>query len=631
MAKNKSVVRKVRLMPKIGELFKSKSLGVQLLISHLLLVALMGIVMVGAAAEFLNLGRSIDRIFTANYRSVRAAQDMKDALERMDSASTFVLAGHAERAKKQYVENLARFQKAYVIESSNITEVGEARLVRALTKNAASYRIDIEKLLDANPPMSTVQARKYYFTVLEQGFMRLKGDIQAILDLNQAAILVADSKAKNEASRATARAVFVTLSALFLATYMTFKAVHTAVSPLILLTRQAEQIGTGDLDQKINIERSDEVGALAVSFNQMAEKLKAARNSIEHQLHLAQRMSDDALQSLYDPVIVTDANGVVVHVNRAAEGLFGSAQELVNHPVEVAISNRQVVQPIINALSHDYKPPSDTEQNGVNLKLETEHRIYFPRATPMHDDDGHLLGAVVVLEDVTHLNELDRLKTEFLGVASHELRTPVTSLLLSAELLKEGSAGTLNPKQQNIVEAQLEDLNRLNILLRDLLDLTRLEAGTTPPRFEIIYPGELVTSAVEQVSAEAETKSVNISINTPNNLPSIRADKNQIERVLVNLIGNSLRHTSDGGHIDINLTVQDGWVVFVVEDTGTGIPKEYLPRIFERFMQVPGATQGGAGLGLSISRSIVKAHGGEITVKSDLGKGSTFTFTIPKA
>lgn len=615
----------------MSEVFKRKSLEVQLLISHMLLIALMAIVMVGAVAAFLHLGRSIDRILTANYKSVRAAQDMKDALERMDSASTFVLAGNPDRARKQYAVNLSRFQKAYIVEANNITEVGEAELVKALTEQSETYSNCAEKLIYATPPMSTSQARTYYFSVLEPSFSHLKANIQTILDLNQAAILRADVKAKGEARGSAARAVIITLGALLLAAYMTFKAVRTAVDPLILLARQAEEIGTGNLDQRIEVERSDEVGALAASFNQMAEKLKAARVSLEHQLHLAQRMSDDALRSLFDPVIVTDANGVVVHVNRAAEGLFGTSQEMVNHPVGEAINNRQIVQSITDALGHDYKPPSDADQNAITLKLETGRRTYFPRATPMHDYDGQLLGAVVVLEDVTHLSELDRLKTEFLGVASHELRTPVTSLLLSAQLLKEGAAGQLNSKQQEVVEAQLEDLDRLNILLRDLLDLTRLEAGVTPPRFEIVHPEALVNSVVEQVSAEAEAKGITINTSFQSELSSIRADSNQISRVLVNLLGNALRHTSTGGSIRIDVASQDSQVAFILRDTGTGIPKEYLPRIFDRFTQVPGATRGGAGLGLSISRSIVKAHGGDITVESELGKGSTFTFTIPKA
>jgi signal transduction histidine kinase len=249
----------------------------------------------------------------------------------------------------------------------------------------------------------------------------------------------------------------------------------------------------------------------------------------------------------------------------------------------------------------------------------------------MHDYDGQLLGAVVVLEDVTHLSELDRLKTEFLGVASHELRTPVTSLLLSAQLLKEGAAGPLNLKQQEVVDAQLEDLDRLNVLLRDLLDLTRLEAGVTPPRFEIVSPEKLVASALEQVSAEAEAKGIRLDTSVQSDLPSVRADRNQIGRVLLNLLGNALRHTSAGGQIEIDVHSQDRRVAFAIKDTGTGIPKEYLSRIFDRFTQVPGATRGGAGLGLSISRSIVKAHGGDITAESELGKGSTFTFTLPKA
>ncbi|HLV79743.1 MAG TPA: ATP-binding protein, partial [Chthonomonadaceae bacterium] len=255
-------------------------------------------------------------------------------------------------------------------------------------------------------------------------------------------------------------------------------------------------------------------------------------------------------------------------------------------------------------------------------------RTYRLRATPMHDERV-LLGAVAVLEDITHLRELDRLKTEFISVASHELRTPVTSLLLSVQLMQEGAAGALTPPQQEIVAAQREDLERLERMMRDLLDITRLEAGVMPPRFEIARPQELVAAAVEAVTAQAEAKGICLAGDAPADLPPVRADRAQIQRVLVNLISNAVRHTPEGGRIAVSARAEGNMVAFRVQDTGAGIPKEYLSRIFERFVQVPGATRGGAGLGLSIARTIVGAHGGAISAESEPGQGSTFTFTLP--
>lgn len=360
----------------------------------------------------------------------------------------------------------------------------------------------------------------------------------------------------------------------------------------------------------------------------MTERLREARRIQEQQLHLAQRMSDEALTSLFDPVVVTDSQGCIIHVNRAAEGIFGQVDKLVGSSVSDVISETGIVREIQSAIVECGKK-TEREPETVQIHIGAGTRSYYPRATAMCDDDGTLLGAVAVLEDVTHLTELDRMKTEFISVASHELRTPVASLLLAAQLLQEGSVGQLSPQQQEIVAAQLEDLQRLDRLMKDLLDLTRLELGTTPPRLEIAQPAEIVKNAVDSIASQAEAKGINLVSEVTDMLPTLRVDKAQINRVMVNLLSNALRHTQSGGRITVRAARSDNAIKFEVEDTGAGIPREYLPRIFDRFVHVPGATGGGAGMGLSIAQAIVKAHGGEISAESELGKGSRFIFTLP--
>jgi NtrC-family two-component system sensor histidine kinase KinB len=247
----------------------------------------------------------------------------------------------------------------------------------------------------------------------------------------------------------------------------------------------------------------------------------------------------------------------------------------------------------------------------------------------MRDAEDVLLGAAIVLEDVTHLRELDRLKTEFIGVASHELRTPVQSLLLSVQLLSEGAAGELTPEQREIVAAQKDDLERMERMMRDLLDVTRLEAGVVPPRFELVEARELIDAAVRSALPQAEEKGIHLQSTVTEDLPQVRADRGQITRVLVNLLNNAVRHSPNGGEVTVTARLIDSRLRVAVIDHGSGIPQEYVPRIFERFVQVPGATRGGAGLGLSIAASIVHAHGGEIRVESEPGKGSEFTFELP--
>jgi NtrC-family two-component system sensor histidine kinase KinB len=257
----------------------------------------------------------------------------------------------------------------------------------------------------------------------------------------------------------------------------------------------------------------------------------------------------------------------------------------------------------------------------------SEHAFRL-RTTPMRDDEGRLLGAVTLLEDITHLREIDRLKSEFIATASHELRTPLTSVQMSVHLLLEAAAGKLTDKQQEVLQACREDCDRLERLMRDLLDLSKIEAGETAPHLVDVSARDLVISAVEPLRAQVESKGLAFRVEAPSDLPFVLADRAQIERVIANLVSNAVRHTDPGGEIQIAAVRRAGRIAVSVRDTGRGIPPEYLPNIFEKFVRVPDAPSGGAGLGLAISKSIVEAHGGQIVVQSKLGHGTTFTFTL---
>lgn len=608
-----------------------KSLRTQLLASHLALVALMALVMLGAVVNFFRLGRSIDRILEDNYKSVIAAQTMKEALERQDSAATFFLAGQVDKARKQYRENRPKFESAYTIESTNITESGEQQVAKSIGRDYAAYRGGLERLLFAKPALPEAEARTYYFSQLEPIFLKLKGEAQNVLDINQAAIVRADARAKTEARNGALLGLFSTIAALVLAVFFARRAINASLTPLLALTQEAEQIGAGHLNRKIELHRDDEVGLLATAFNDMAAKLREAQREQQLRLHRAEKMSDAALESLFDPVLVTDATGTIVNLNKAAEGLFGPIQRAIGLPVAQLTHEPKIVAAVERAIRQETVSAEEGEAGLVSLQNMEKPRVYRLRTTPMRDDDGAILGSALVLEDITHLRELDRLKTEFISVASHELRTPVTSLLLSAQLLEEGAAGALNETQTEVVKAQREDLTRLDVLLRDLLDLSKLEAGATPPRFEWVAPRELVDNAAQGITAQAKAKGLHLQTTARDDLPLVKADRAQIHRVLSNLLNNAIRHTPPGGDVRLEAEANGQSVLFRVSDTGSGIPAQYRQHIFERFAQVPGATRGGAGLGLPISQTILHAHGGAITVESEVGQGSSFEFNLPIA
>jgi signal transduction histidine kinase len=202
---------------------------------------------------------------------------------------------------------------------------------------------------------------------------------------------------------------------------------------------------------------------------------------------------------------------------------------------------------------------------------------------------------------------------------------------MGIHLLLEGTTGQLAERQQEILEVCREDTARLDRLMRELLDLSKIESGAVTPVFAPIRPSTLISEAIEPLRLQVESRGVRLEVDAPPDLPAISADRSQIERVITNLITHALRATTAGGAITVAAAPRGEEIAISVADTGSGIPREYLSRIFEPFVQVPRATGGGAGLGLTISRRIIEAHGGQLTVQSSPGQGSTFTFTVRRA
>jgi NtrC-family two-component system sensor histidine kinase KinB len=347
-------------------------------------------------------------------------------------------------------------------------------------------------------------------------------------------------------------------------------------------------------------------------------------------LLVAQQTTEAAIDSLYDPVIVTDGEGCVTKLNPAAEEIFGSEKENTGRHVGEVARDARIAGAVAEALESQRPVAGEGMSSVLPLAVDGSERAFRLRTTPMRDNGHHLLGAVTILEDITHLREIDRLKSEFIATASHELRTPLTSVQMGVHLLLEGALGELTDSQNEVLQACRQDCERLDKLMRDLLDLSKIEAGESQPQLAAVSARDLLIKSVKELRPQVEAKGLELIIDAPVELPLVMVDRLQIERVISNLVINALRHTKIG-EIKISAEQRDNHVAVSVRDTGSGIPAEYLPHIFDKFVQVPDALTGGAGLGLTISKSIVETHGGQISVQSQVGMGTTFTFTLPLA
>jgi signal transduction histidine kinase len=218
------------------------------------------------------------------------------------------------------------------------------------------------------------------------------------------------------------------------------------------------------------------------------------------------------------------------------------------------------------------------------------------------------------------------------STVSHELKTPLTGLQMAVHILLEESVGPLTPKQAELLLAARQDADRLLAMINDLLDLTRIEHGRVTLDLEPLAPADLVTEVIARFSPQADSQGITLSRSVGLALPPVAADAERVAHVFDNLVANALAHTDRGGTVRLSAGPDDGRVRFTVEDDGEGVAAEHLPHLFEKFYRVPHARHSrGVGLGLAITREIVAAHGGEITVTSERGRGTTFTFTLPAA
>jgi len=615
------------------------SLRVKLLLTYLIFIIALVLLGGWSALRLREMGGVSRRIISNNYDSVVAAQEMKESLERQDSAALFALLGAREKALTQLREHRARFDANFQKAANNITEVGEPEAIESIRRDRATYYQMFDSFMatvnaaEGSPRESLARneelsERSEYFAHLEPQFNKLRAECEHLLQLNQRAMLAKSEAAAGVAQLWFYRTLLIAAALVLAGLALAFFLANRIVEPLRQLTASTVKIAGGDLEARVSVNSRDEVGVLAAEYNRMAERIRQLRSSDMGQLLIAQQTTEAAIDSLYDPVIITDSEGCVTKLNPAAEEIFGSEKESTGKHVGELARDERIVAAVAEALESQRPVAGEGMSSVLPLAVDGSERAFRLRTTPMRDNGKHLLGAVTILEDITHLREIDRLKSEFIATASHELRTPLTSVQMGVHLLLEGALGELTDQQNEVLQACRQDCERLDKLMRDLLDLSRIEAGEIRPQLATVSARDLLTTAVKELRPQVEGKGLALTVNAPIELPCVSVDRLQIERVISNLVINALRHT-EHGEIKINAEQRDSNVAVSVCDTGSGISGEYLPHIFDKFVQVPGAPTGGAGLGLTISKSIVEAHGGQISVQSEVGRGTTFTFTLP--
>ncbi len=592
-------------------------------------VSLTLILLVGAwgVANLWRLGQASEAILRENYRSIRAAEGMVDALERQDSATLISLSEGNTNGIDLFADNQVDFFEWLSRAKDNITISGETEILAKLEKSYRQYLGSVAQFRSLQSQPET--ARSFYSKSVLPKFEAVRQASIELRNLNQQTMEAASQQAQVTSRNAIASMIFAGSSAAVLGLIFSLILSKNLTSPLKKITQATEEIAGGNYDVNISPQSNDELGHLAGEINSMSQKLKNF-HALNVNTIIAQKQRNEAIiDSISDPIIVVDDRCNIIDINPTAALLFNAKPKLAEGRHYLEVVEDRTLYNQIQATAESGEPSQLNAEESV-LNLEKNGIEYFYRyvTTPVKTEDGKRLGVVLLLQDVTKFKQIDQLKSDFVMTASHELRTPLTGMSMSIDLLLETAQEKLSEREQELLQTASEDVERLRSLVNDLLDLSKIESGRIDMERVPIEANFIIDKVISLFKVQTQEKNIQLNKKLIEELPNVNADANKITWVLTNLVANALRYAES--QIEITATQHGNSIYFSVTDDGPGIDPTYQSKIFDKFVQVKTKRDiGGSGLGLSICKEIVKAHGGTIWVDSTVGEGSKFSFTLP--
>lgn len=606
-------------------------IGLTFLFTVIFLLSLMGIIFVRQLSSQ-SRGTIVD-----NYSTVDYAVNMLRHLDDMYSWQQKEFDGGKSAAEDSLAlstYNLSReeFEKNLQLETNNITEAGEAELVNELHAGYRNYLNTFEKLLPDRDIEPEVRE-----SILREAYLEVRFSILEIYKMNMAAILNRNQQAQQTAENVTIYMSVIGFCSIVITLFFLFTFPGKIVKPVTALTEKIKAISERNYNQQLQIDSQDEIGELARAFNIMAARLHEYEEKHIDQLLFEKKRMESLVQSLHDGVLVLDEQRRIVLANPTVSELTHlKTEELLSlYAPDVAARNdliREMIQPIMKTKL----PREGEEQNLIRIvkdkremffKLETSAIKIYSEASRQE----RFIGYLILLRNVTHYQERDTAKTNLLATVLHELKTPLSSINLSLKLLEDTRLGKLNEEQQNVVKSLRQQGNRLSRVIKELLEYSQIESGNIRLKFSPVRPDDVIDLAVSALMMLIGEKEIQLETDIEEGLPAIHADIEKIVWVLVNILSNAIRYSQKGDTIKIGLKAEPEGVRFFVTDSGPGIAEEDQAKLFQRYVQVGQKSQQGWGLGLAISKEFVQAQGGKIWVESAVGRGSTFSFMLPRA
>lgn len=400
--------------------------------------------------------------------------------------------------------------------------------------------------------------------------------------------------------------------------------------PVKELTRGILEIANHNYEKRLDMKGYEEFREVSDSFNRMAEKLTEYRDSTLADILSAKKFLEAVVNSIHEPIIGLNTEREILFINNEALNVLNMKREnVIRHSAEELSLKNDLLRRLIREL---VTPGGKNEP----LKIYADNKESYFQASyiPIENAEAEKgearnLGDVILLKNITEFKELDSAKTTFISTISHELKTPISAIMMSLQLLEDKRVGVLNGEQEQLSKNIKDNSQRLLDITGELLNMTQVEAGKLQMMPKITKPIELIEYAIKANQVQADKFNIQIEVEYPEEkIPKLFVDSEKIAWVLTNLLSNAIRYSKENGRVVIGARREEEYIELYVQDFGKGIDPRYHQSIFDRYFRVPGTKVQGSGLGLSISKDFVEAHGGTLTVQSEPGKGSCFVIRL---
>ncbi|MGA7720605.1 MAG: ATP-binding protein [Ignavibacteriaceae bacterium] len=590
--------------------------------------------MIWSLYNFNRLNESFRALIVQNYSSIVATDNMVRALDnQINGVFSIFNEENPDNGYKQFETAKKDFYFWYENARVAASTPDEIAILDSLNDQYGIFITEINYLMALPRNYQNKFEHEDKYTKSINLANTIKNKLYQLFETNHSFIQRAEENIQSITRIAAFTMLFLAIFGTVLTLVFSTKFSQFIVKPVKDLTRSVKHISAGNFDQKIQTGDSDEIGILADEFNSMVGRLQRYEKLNINKILYEKRKSEIIVESINDPVLMVDSDLRITLANKAFGSEFGMPEN-ENSFLQDIIKEDKICENIRSFIlrgSQDHQETTyrfvDRDRNirYYNLKYSL---IYLPEnavAEPMSSGNT----ALIVFSDITKYEELDRLKSEFVAKISHELKTPLTSIGMAVGILGDGVVGKLSEKQIELISSMRSDYDRLNMLVKDILDLSRIESGGINLDFKPININLLLQECIKSFSLPCKEKNIRLEYSGNGDLPIIFADYDYLNRAISNFIGNSIKFTEKGGEISVTAAVEEMNLLISISDTGQGISPEFIDKIFDKFVQVSGSKPGSVGLGLTIAKEIIELHQGSINVWSKPGKGSKFEIKIP--